>query len=54
MKPQITIRMGGDHDTVTVDGTVFDRSVMSQSQRNKLTRMLVDGWTKFHCKVKAS
>lgn len=46
MKPTIIIRMNASEDTVTVDGTVFDRSELNPQGRNKLRRLLVDGWRK--------
>lgn len=40
-KSNITIRVGAAHDSVTVDGVVFDRSSMDKPTRNKLRRMIV-------------
>lgn len=39
----ITIRIGAAHDSVTTnDGTVFDRSVMKNSDKRKLARLVRD------------
>lgn len=43
MKSNITIRIGASHDEVTVDGHVFDRSVMNKGQKRKLARMITAG-----------
>lgn len=46
-KPSITIRLNASADTVTVDGHVFDRSQMEQADRNKLTRLVRDGFKRW-------
>jgi 3-polyprenyl-4-hydroxybenzoate decarboxylase len=43
--PKITVRIGAAHDSVTVDGTTFDRSRMARPERNKMTRMIVGALT---------
>lgn len=43
--PSIRIRIGALHDSVTVDGTTFDRSRMARPDRNKMTRMVVGALT---------
>lgn len=45
MKPSITISVGADRDTVTVDGRTFDRSKMTRPERNKMTRIIVGSLT---------
>ena len=40
-RPSITISIGADRDTVTVDGRTFDRSRMTRPERNKMTRLTV-------------
>lgn len=40
MRSSITIRIGAKHDSVTVDGTTFDRSQMSKPEQRKLSRMI--------------
>lgn len=42
----ITIRMNADTDTVSVDGHVFDRSVMEKGEANRLRRLVTDAFRK--------
>jgi hypothetical protein len=42
MKSQITIRMNGETNSVTVDGRVFDRSRLTKEENKKLRRMIVE------------
>jgi hypothetical protein len=37
----ITIRMGAAYDTVSVNGTDFDRSIMSRRDKSELRNRLV-------------
>lgn len=43
---QITLRMGAAHDEAVIDGTRFDLSAMTRSERNTATRMIRDTWAK--------
>jgi hypothetical protein len=45
LKPNIQIRIGANHDAVTVDGHTFDRSKMLRAEKNKLARLVVGGLT---------
>jgi cytochrome c-type biogenesis protein CcmE len=46
MKPAVTIRLGALHNSVTVDGHVFDRNAMSKTDNAKLRNILIDGLVK--------
>lgn len=47
-KPSITIRIGAAHDSVTVDGHVFDRSKMPKDEKSKLRRIIRDCFRSLH------
>ncbi|MDO8839674.1 MAG: hypothetical protein Q7V31_12175 [Parvibaculum sp.] len=39
-KSAVVIRMGAAHNSVTVDGVVFDRSTMTRPEQRKLARLV--------------
>lgn len=41
-RPQITIRLGAAHNSITVDGHVFDRSQMAKSDRSFVRNVVID------------
>lgn len=41
-RPSVVIRLGAAHNSVTVDGVVFDRSRMTREERSKLRRLIRD------------
>lgn len=45
---QVVIRMNATTDSVTIDGTPFDRSEMDRRQRGAFNAMVVDTWRKVH------
>ena len=47
-KPNITIRLGAAHNSVEVDGTVFDRSKMDKPAQSKLRRVIRDVFTELN------
>lgn len=40
-RPQITIKLGSQNDSVIVDGQEFDRSKLSRAERNTVRRIVV-------------
>lgn len=42
--PTITIRLGADTNTATIDGREFDRSTMDRATRKRFNRLTGKAW----------